>query len=471
MRFGRIICMSAIATCIAFSSFAQGLSKANKPEDVGFSSERLKRVTDAFQSEVDKGAIPGAVVLIARNGKIAYFEAFGFQNRENKEPMKTDAIFRIASMSKPITSVAVMMLVEEGKIQLLDPVSHYLPEFKGVQVGVEKLNTTTGNSELIGEPPRQEMTIQDLLRHTSGLTYGIFGKSLVKQAYNEANLFDRNQTLAEFVSKIAKLPLAYHPGTTWEYSHSTDVLGRIVEVVSGVTLDQFVADRIAKPLGLSDTGFYVPAEKLDRLAETQIDPTTGKRWPTFDVTNRPNWLAGGSGMVSTASDYVRFAQMLLNGGELDQVRLLSPRTVSFMTSDHLWPGVAFSPVTLNLFEPLGIAPTPKVGQGFGLGFVVRTQEGRNPMPGSPGEYFWAGIWGTAFWVDPKEKLITVLMMQAAPLQARYYRSSNPQSHVAGAHRMMAGRTASTFRTGHRVFLASSVQRDAFVSGGKPESTA
>ena len=422
MRFGRIICMSAIATCIAFSSFAQGLPKANKPEDVGFSSERLKRVTDAFQSEVDKGAIPGAVVLIARNGKIAYLEAFGFQNRENKEPMKTDAIFRIASMSKPITSVAVMMLVEEGKIQLLDPVSHYLPEFKGVQVGVERLNTTTGNSELIGEPPRQEMTIQDLLRHTSGLTYGIFGKSLVKQAYNEANLFDRNQTLAEFVSKIAKLPLAYHPGTTWEYSHSTDVLGRIVEVVSGVTLDQFVADRIAKPLGLSDTGFYVPAEKLDRLAETQIDPTTGKRWPTFDVTNRPNWLAGGSGMVSTAEDYVRFAQMLLNGGELDQVRLLSPRTVSFMTSDHLWPGVAFSPVTLNLFEPLGIAPTPKVGQGFGLGFVVRTQEGRNPMPGSPGEYFWAGIWGTAFWVDPKEKLITVLMMQAAPLQARYYRS-------------------------------------------------
>ena len=422
MRFGRIICMSAIATCLAFSRLRKDSPKANKPEDVGFSSERLKRVTDAFQSEVDKGAIPGAVVLIARNGKIAYFEAFGFQNRENKEPMKTDAIFRIASMSKPITSVAVMMLVEEGKIQLLDPVSRYLPEFKGVQVGVEKLNTTTGNSELIGEPPRQEMTIQDLLRHTSGLTYGIFGKSLVKQAYNEANLFDRNQTLAEFVSKIAKLPLAYHPGTTWEYSHSTDVLGRIVEVVSGVTLDQFVADRIAKPLGLSDTGFYVPAEKLDRLAETQIDPTTGKRWPTFDVTNRPNWLAGGSGMVSTASDYVRFAQMLLNGGELDQVRLLSPRTVSFMTSDHLWPGVAFSPVTLNLFEPLGIAPTPKVGQGFGLGFVVRTQEGRNPMPGSPGEYFWAGIWGTAFWVDPKEKLITVLMMQAAPLQARYYRS-------------------------------------------------
>ena len=422
MRFRRIICMSVIATCVAFSALAQGLPKASQPEDVGFSSERLKRVTDAFQTEVDKGAIPGAVVLIARNGKVAYFEAIGFQNRENKEPMKTDGIFRIASMSKPITSVAVMMLVEEGKIQLLDPVSRYLPEFKGVQVGVEKLNTTTGNSELIGEPPRQEMTIQDLLRHTSGLTYGIFGKSLVKQAYNEANLFDRNQTLAEFVSKIAKLPLAYHPGTTWEYSHSTDVLGRILEVVSGVTLDQFLANRIAKPLGLSDTGFYVPNEKLDRIAETQVDPTTGKRWPTIDVAKRPNWMSGGAGMVSTASDYVRFAQMLLNGGELDHVRLLSPRTVAFMTSDHLWPGIVFSPVTLELFEPLGIAPTPKVGQGFGLGFVVRIQEGRNPMPGSPGEYYWAGIWGTAFWVDPKEKLIAVLMMQAAPLQARYYRS-------------------------------------------------
>ena len=382
----------------------------------------MTRLTEAFQAEVDKGAIPGAVVLIARRGKVAYCEAFGFQDRENKQPMHTDAIFRIASMSKPITSVAVMMLVEEGRIQLLDPVSRYLPEFKSVQVGVEKFNPNTGNSELVGEPPRQEMTIQDLLRHTSGLTYGIFGKSLVKQAYNDAKLFDFSRTLAEFVSKIAKLPLAYHPGTTWEYSHSTDVLGRIVEVVSGTAFDQFVADRIAKPLGLSDTGFYVPSEKLDRIAETQVDPATGKRWPTFDVTKRPNLMSGGAGMVSTASDYARFAQMLLNGGVLENVRLLSPRTVTFMTSDHLWPGIAFSPVTLELFEPLGIAPTPRVGQGFGLGFVVRIQEGRNPMPGSPGEYSWAGIWGTTFWVEPKEQLIAVMMVQAAPLQARYYRS-------------------------------------------------
>ena len=208
MKFGKILCVCTIATCISFSALAQGLPQASQPEEVGFSSQRLRRLTDTFQAEVDKGAIPGAVVLIARKGKVAYFEAIGFQNRENKEPMQTDAIFRIASMSKPITSVAVMMLVEEG-IQLLDSASRYLPEFKGIQVGVEKLNTTTGNSELVGEPPRQEMTIQDLLRHTSGLTYGIFGKSLVKQAYNDAKLFDFSRTLAEFVKNCeatARLP-------------------------------------------------------------------------------------------------------------------------------------------------------------------------------------------------------------------------------------------------------------------------
>jgi len=353
LKFGKILCVFIFITVISFSALAQGLPRASQPEEVGFSSQRLLRLTEAFQAEVDKGAIPGAVVLVARKGKVAYFEAIGFQNRENGRPMRTDAIFRIASMSKPITSVAVMMLVEEGKIQLLDPVSHYLPEFKGVQVGVEKLNTSTGNSELVGEPPRQEMTIQDLLRHTSGLTYGIFGKSLVKQAYNDAKLFDFSQTLAELVSKIAKLPLAYHPGTTWEYSHSTDVLGRIVEVVSEVAFDQFVANRIAKPLSLSDTGFYVPSEKLERIAETQIDPATGKRWPTFDVAKRPNLMSGGAGMVSTASDYFRFAQMLLNGGELDHVRLLSPRTVAFMTSDHL--GRALHSAHAKMGDYLGVS--------------------------------------------------------------------------------------------------------------------
>jgi CubicO group peptidase (beta-lactamase class C family) len=422
MNLCNAICTSVVATCIAFSALAQGLPKASQPEAVGFSSERLKRLTSTFQEDVNKGEIPGAVVLIARNGKVAYFNAFGFQDREKHTPMKTDAIFRIASMTKPFTSVAAMMLAEEGKLQLLDPVSAYLPEFKNLQVGVEKINSTTGNPELSLEPARREMTVQDLLRHTSGLTYGIFGKSLVKQAYKDAKLFDPGQTLAELVSKLSKLPLAAQPGTTWDYSMSTDVLGRIIEVISGVSLDQFIADRIAKPIGLSDTGFYVSEEKAGRIAQPQIDAATGKRPPMPDVAKRPNWMSGGGGIVSTGSDYVRFAAMMLNGGELDGVRLLSPRTVAFMTSDHLPPNIAFSQVTLMGFHPEAIAPTPEDGQGFGLGFAVRNQPGRNPLPGSPGEFFWQGLYGTAFWVDPKEKLVAVLMMQLPAAQARHYRS-------------------------------------------------
>jgi CubicO group peptidase (beta-lactamase class C family) len=419
MKFGYAICVSAAATCIAFSAFAQGLPKASKPEEVGFSSERLKRLAAAFQTDVDKGRIPGAVVLIARNGEVAYLEAFGFQDRENKIPMRTDAIFRIASMSKPVTSVAIMMLVEEGKIQIGDPISIYLPELKGLQVGVEKINATTGNPELSLEPVRREMTVQDLLRHTSGLTYSIFGKSLVKQAYTDAKIFDPNQTLAELVGKFSKLPLAHQPGTVWDYSMSTDVLGRVVEVVSGMPFDKFVAERIAKPLGLSDTGFYVPPEKLGRVALPQADPTTNQRPQLY----QPNWPSGGGGMVSTASDYVRFSQMLLNGGELDGVRLLSPRIVAFMTSDQLPPDIGYSAEALQLFEPTGLAPTPRLGQSFGLGFMVRTQEGRYPLPGSPGEFYWEGTWCTVFWVNPKEKLIAVLMMQTAPnAQLPHYRS-------------------------------------------------
>ena len=410
------------ATCFSFSALAQGLPKASQPEEVGFSSERLNRVAKVFQADVDKGLIPGAVVLIARNGKVAYLEAVGFRDRDKKLPMSTDAIFQIASMTKPLTSVAVMMLVEEGKTQLNEPVSLYLPEFKGVQVGVEKVNAATGNPELTLEPAQREMTIQDLLRHTSGITYGFFGKSLVKQKYQEANLFDPNQTLAEFTSKLSKLPLAHQPGTTWDYSMSTDVLGRVIEVVSGQTLDQFVGERITKPLGLGDTGFYVAADKLDRIAEPQTDPTTGKRPPIQDVRSRPNWLSGGGGMVSTAADYDRFGQMLLNGGELDGVRLLSPDVIAFMTSDQLPPDVAFSGDMLQIFEPLGIAATPRSGQSFGLGFMVRKQWGRNPTLGEPGEFYWQGAWGTAFFVDPKEKLVAILMLQVPLSQAPHYRS-------------------------------------------------
>jgi CubicO group peptidase (beta-lactamase class C family) len=419
-KYRSLICMSFVATCIAFSAFAQGLPKADKPEDVGFSSERLKRIASVFQGEVDNGAIPGAVVLIARDGKVADFEAIGFQDREKKTPMVADAIFRIASMSKPITTVALMMLVEEGKIQLENPVSLYLPEFKGGQVGVEKIDAATGNAELSLEPAKREMTIQDLLRHTSGLTYGFFGKSLVKQAYQDAKLYDPGQTLEQVVAKIAKLPLASQPGTTWDYSMSTDVLGRVIEVVSGMPFDQFVEARVTKPLGLYDTGFYVQAEKAGRIAEPQINPTTNQRPPVGDPTSRAIWPSGGGGMVSTASDYARFSQMLLNGGELDGVRLLSPRTIAYMTSDQLPPDITYSPATLQILEPILDAPTPRNGQGFGLGFAVRTQAGRNAREGSVGDFAWRGLWGTDFWVDPKEKLVGVFMIQAGPAQGPHY---------------------------------------------------
>jgi CubicO group peptidase (beta-lactamase class C family) len=387
MKFGNLIFASLTAACVAFSAFAQGLPKAGQPEDVGFSSERLKRIASVFQGEVDKGVIPGAVILIARDGKVADFEAFGFQDREKKIPMTADSIFRIASMSKPITSVALMMLVEEGKIQLENPLSAYLPEFKGGQVGVEKVNDATGKPELSLEPAKREITIQDLLRHTSGITYGFLGKSLVKQAYLDAKLDDPGQTLAQVVTKISKLPLAAQPSTTWDYRMSTDVLGRVIEVVSGEPFDQFIHERIAKPLGLSDTDFFVTAEKAARVAEPQVDPATNKRPDIADVTSRDRWPSGGGGMVSTAADYARFSQMLLNGGTLDGVRLLSPRTVAFMTSDQLPPDVAYSPAALQIMEPAGIAPTPRDGQGFGLGFAVRTQAGRNFREGSPGDFY------------------------------------------------------------------------------------
>ena len=415
----RVIGASAVATCITFSAFTQPLPKASNPEDVGFAAERLKRLTDVVRNDVDKVAIPGAVMLIARNGKIAFVEAIGFADREEKIAMKPDAIFRIASMSKPITSVAIMMLAEEGKLLLDNPVSLYLPELKNLKVGIEKVDAATGKPSLSLEPARREITIQDLLRHTSGLTYGIFGKSLVKQTYIDAKVGDPGDKLSEFVTKIAQLPLAYHPGSTWDYSISTDVLGRVVEVISGMDFDQFITTRITKPLGMPDTAFHVPAENLGRVAEPQVDVSTGTRPTMRDVAKRPNFLSGGGGMVSTAADYARFCQMLLNGGELDGVRILARKTVAYMTSDHLSPDIAFDPVAVNVFG--AIAPMPERGQGFGLGFAVRKDPGRNPLPGSPGEFYWVGATGPAFWIDPAEKLFAIWMLQAPLSQTRHYR--------------------------------------------------
>jgi CubicO group peptidase (beta-lactamase class C family) len=382
--------------------------------EVGLVPERLKRIDVAFQSEVDEGRIPGAVVLVARNGSVAYLKAFGFQDRERQLGMKTDAIFRIASLTKPITSVAMMILVEEGKVHLSEPVSKYLPQLRDLQVGHETANSATGTLELLLERIHREITIQDLMRHTSGFTYGTFGNSLVDQAYRKANVLDPNQTLAELVTKVSRLPLAFQPGTTFEYSLSTDIVGRLIEIVSGMELDQFVKQRITGPLTMPDTAFYVTGNQVPRLAEPQVDKATGVRPPMRDVINRPKWMSGGGGMISTASDYARFSQMLLNGGRMGSVQLLSPKTVAFMTSDHLPPGTAMSPTVSAQFG--STTPSPVQGQGFGLGFAVRTHLGRNSLPGSPGDYYWVGATGTVFWVDPKERLVVVMMVQV-PLLA------------------------------------------------------
>jgi CubicO group peptidase (beta-lactamase class C family) len=419
MNRKRFLIAACLFVCWASCLCSQGLPTAKRPEDGGFSSERLNRITKFFQADIDKGAIPGAVVLVARNGKVLYFQALGFQDREKQTAMKPGAIFRIASMTKPIASVAIMMLAEEGKIDLLAPVSQYLPEFKDVKVGVEKVDPSTGKPVLSLENPRHPMTVQDLLRHTSGLVYGPFGNTLVHQAYRNANLFDPGQTLAEFVTKLSKLPLAHQPGTAHEYGMSIDVLGRIVEVVSGIPFDRFVEGRITKPLDMQDTAFYVSAAQSSRVAELQVDPATGKRPSSALVENltkeKQKWFSGGGGLLSTASDYARFCQMLLNGGELNSVRLLSPKTVAVMDSDQLPPGIP----RVGGYEDLD--PSPSLGQSFGLGFAVRTQLGPNPLPGSPGDFFWAGAYGTYFWVDPQEKLSAVLMMQMPFEQSGYYR--------------------------------------------------
>lgn len=418
LRASRRFVFVASLVSFALGGCATELRQASSPESVGLSSERLKDISAAFQAGVDKKEIPGAVVLIARRGQIAYFEAFGYRDREAGAPMTRDAIFRIASMTKPIVSIAAMILVEEGKLNLSDPVSRHLPEFKNVRVGVERKDAT-GKAELALEVPQREMTVLDLMRHTSGLTYGVFGmQGLVKKQYNAANLFDRNQSNAEFTAKISKLPLLNHPGTTWDYSMSTDVLGRVVEVASGMELEQFLFKRILQPLGMNDTAFWLSeAAKHARVAEAQADTATGKRPALPDVRTKA-WQSGGGGLLSTAQDYARLCQMLLNGGELDGVRIVSRKSIDLMTSDHLPKGIAIN----QLADPAADV-RPEVGNGFGLGFMVRVAEGKSSLPGSVGDYGWGGVYGTYFWVDPKQELFAISMMQlpgaAGALRSKY----------------------------------------------------
>ena len=399
------------------AAHAQGLGRAERPEDVGLSSERLERISKRMRAGVEKGELPGAVVLVARHGHVAYLKAFGLRDPEAKAAMGTDAIFRIASMNKPITSLAIMMLAEEGLLSIADPAEKYLPEFTDLKVGTVAPGAD-GKPAVTLEPQRRPMTVQDLLRHTSGLTYGAAGANPLKQAYVDAKVGNRDDTNAELVTKLSKLALLFQPGTTWEYSVSTDVLGRIVEVVSGMPLDRFVEQRILKPLKMNDTGFSVPAEKAGRGARPHKEGAKNEVPAVPLVTAEARYKSGGGGMVSTAADYARFCQFWLNGGHLDGVRLVSRKTIELMSSDHLPPGTRMGP-DMARFEAL--TPSREMGQGFGLGFAVRNEPGMSPLHGSPGDIYWGGAFGTYFWIDPAEGLFAILMMQSprARLPYRY----------------------------------------------------
>jgi CubicO group peptidase (beta-lactamase class C family) len=411
MKKVTVLLSLVLALFLTLPSTAQSLQRA-KPADVGLSAERLDRITQLLREDSTKGVVPGSVLLVARHGKIAYFESSGVLDPGTKAPMTREAIFRIYSMSKPITTVSAMMLFEEGKFTLGEPVAKYLPQFARLQVGVEKTDPAGGKPTLELVAARRPITIQDLMRHTSGLTYGFFGNTLAKRAYVEAGVLKGDYTNAEFVDRVAKLPLAYQPGTTWDYSHSTDVLGRLVEVVSGMSLYEFEKQRLLAPLGMNDTSFYVTdAAKQPRIAEPfPNDRTIGIEAAFNDPRVAGKWESGGGGMVSTAIDYARFLQMLLSGGSLDGKRILSPRTVAFMTSDHVGDSIVPGPFYL-----------PGPGYGFGLGFAVRRSSGVAPDAGSAGDYTWNGVGGTHFWVDPKEDLFVVFMIQS-PRQRQHYMS-------------------------------------------------
>ena len=407
----RLVTLVTLLALVTFATgvWAQGLPTA-KPETVGLSSERLERVSRVLRGEIEAGKFPGAVALVARRGQVVYFESLGVLDPASGAPMGKDAIFRLYSMTKPFASVAAMMLMEDGKIILNDPVAKFLPPLAKREVSVSQLDPVTGKVVYSVVPADRDITVQDLLRHTSGLVYGSFTPNArIKELYEKNGVDWANVTPEEQVERLGKVPLAHQPGTTWEYSLSTDVLGRVVEKVSGTTLSRFLDERLFGPLKMSDTSFVVPSAKLGRLAQPlAVEPSTGQPIKLVDVTVPPKNDAGGAGSASTTADYARFLQMLLNGGQLDGTRLLSPTTVAFMTSDHL--------------GPMKIVPLGGVGAGygFGLGFAVRTTPGIAGVSGSVGEYRWGGAAGTAFWVDPKEEMITVLMLQGAPGPARGY---------------------------------------------------
>ncbi len=386
------------SAAFATAAHAEGgvLPVATKPEDVGLSSAQLKRLEAVTQKHIDDGLVPGAVMLVARRGKVAWSATLGKRDPSVGDAMKPDSIFRIYSMTKPIVSVAVMQMVEEGRLQVSDPVSRFLPEIGKMKVGVEKTGAD-GKPVLQLDDPGRPMTVQDLLRHTSGLTYGGRGASLVNQSYIAAKIGDRSMSNEEFVAKLSTLALKFSPGARWEYGVSTDVLGRLIEVVDGRKLGESLSARVLAPLGMADTGFQVPAAKLARAAQPGPRPGGEPMTPRFKVDDGAKYESGGGGLTSTMDDYLRFTTMLAGGGALNGKRILGKQTLAFMTADHTG----------------STRPGRPSGLGFGLGFEVRTQIGDAALPGSVGEYGWAGNAGTLFWIDPKNDLVAIYMVQVS----------------------------------------------------------
>lgn len=368
------------------------------PEAVGMDSDRLDRVTGAMQDYVDDGLLAGVVTLAARDNRIVHFESVGYRDLEAQAPMTNDAIFRIYSMTKPITGVALMILYEEGKFNLSDPVEKYIPEFENLQVYAGE----DENGELITEPQNHKMTIRELMSHTGGLSYGIFSQSRVDELYREADILASDQSMDDFIDKLAAIPLRQQPGSQWHYSVAVDVQGALVERLSGEKFGDFLDERIFEPLGMTDTDFYVPEEKANRFAQVygyteQGELVAQEGFPGADYLVDPNFQSGGGGLVGTAMDYLRFSQMLLNGGELDGVRILAPLTVDLMHRDQTPKDMSDS--------ILGAG-----GTSFGLDFAI-IDDPVEAESYSKGEYYWGGAAGTWFWIDPVEDLVFVGMIQ------------------------------------------------------------
>jgi CubicO group peptidase (beta-lactamase class C family) len=405
--------LAALLAGLAFttSAFCAELPRAT-PSEVGLSAERLDKITAVLKNDVAQKTLVGGVLLIARHGKIAYLQAVGARDPQENAPMTPDSIFRIYSMSKMVTVTAALTLVEDGLISLDDPIAKYLPQFANMNVGVAVPNPAGGDTNVLQlVPARRPITVLDLMRHTSGITYGFFGDTLVKKAYQGVDLLSGKFTNAELADRLAKLPLAYQPGTTWDYSYSIDVLGRLVEVVSGKSLYQYEKDRLLDPLQMPDTSFYVTeAARKARISQPfPDDKVMGVDLTMSDPTDVRPWESGGGGMVSTATDYARLLQMLLNGGTLESKRYLGPETVAYMTSDQMGTEVHPGPYYL-----------PGPGYGFGLGVAVRLTRGGPAANGEPGDWYWGGAGGTYFWVDPKNDMLVVFMMQS-PKQRVHYR--------------------------------------------------